>query len=511
MSNTEYTYDNLPLVIQEPEATITGTGDATVMHAGTLHVHSGLLRVHGTTSNTPTYVNAYGDAIVLAYGNVAVTARETARVYAYNNAYVVTQDNSSAEIFGAGVLVTNDNSQGILYDTAEAISHGNSRILLYGNSSAVAMDTSILSVRDASHAITRGYSQAYIYDTASAVSYDTSSLSVNSPLAQVEARNASTVTINEQLIQHITQQGRYILFTNPSNPDKILGQIHISDEAAIASELPLQSDGPMASNQETEDSSENTAELDSVQQTQQEDANASDKPSEKDETPVAIQKEEPKETPAAESDTEVVPDTVADLLARARKAKPQFAQEPPLTPEPIKATPRSQASRPIPLQDEEDTNNLIADTAESESDSLLDASFTVDLSDNNEDHEVSPDQQLPETKQEATEPQTASTIATEHQEVIAPSSPVVSLEDASEVIAPQGDTAIAQLNNQGWHVLTEPTGKQVDFEYTEPRDNANLSSSTSGGNSSEKKITGGFDFDDEEEEDEFIPTIPGQR
>ena len=510
MSNTEYTYDNLPLVIQEPETTITGTGDATVMHAGTLHVHSGLLRVHGTTSNTPTYVNAYGDAIVLAYGNVAVTARETARVYAYNNAYVVTQDNSSAEIFGAGVLVTNDNSQGILYDTAEAISHGNSRILLYGNSSAVAMDTSILSVRDASHAITRGYSQAYIYDTASAVSYDTSSLSVNSPLAQVEARNASTVTLNEQLAQHTAQQGRYLLFTNPTNPDEMLGQVHLSDESSIIMDLASQPDNA-TSNQETEDSSENTAEPDSAQQTQQEESTVNDEPSDKDEVPVAIQKEEPKETPAAESDTEAVPDTVADLLARARKAKPQFIQEPPLTPEPIKATPRPQATRPTPLQDEEDTNNLIADTAESESDSLLDASFTVDLSDNNEDREVSSNQQLPETKQEVAEPQTASTIATEHQEVTAPISPVVSLEDASEVIAPQGDTAIAQLNNQGWHVLTEPTGKQVDFEYTEPRENTNFSSSTSGGSSSEKKITGGFDFDDEEEEDEFIPTIPGQR
>lgn len=509
MPNTEYTYDNLPLVIQEPEATITGTGDATVMHAGTLHVHSGLLRVHGTTSSTPTYVNAYGDAIVLAYGNVAVTARETARVYAYNNAYVVTQDNSSAEIFGAGVLVTNDNSQGILYDTAEAISHGNSRILLYGNSSAVAMDTSILSVRDASHAITRGYSQAYIYDTASAVSYDTSSLSVNSPLAQVEARNASTVTLNEQLAQHTAQQGRYLFFTNPANSDEILGQVHLSDESSIIADLASPPDNT-TSNQETEDSSENTADLGSVQQTQQEEVTINDEPSDQEETPIDIQKEEPKETPVIDSNTEAVPDSVADLLARARKAKPQFVQEPPLAPEPIKATPRPQTSKPTPLQDEEDTSNLIADTTESESDSLLDASFTVDLSDNNEDHEVSSDQQLSEARQEVIEPQSSPTIATEHQEVTAPSSPLVSLEDASEVFAPQGDTAVAQLNNQGWHVLTEPTGKQVDFEYTEPRDNANLSS-TSGGNSSEKKITGGFDFDDEEEEDEFIPTIPGQR
>lgn len=512
MPNTEYTYDNLPLVIQESEVNITGTGDATIMHANTVNVYSGLLRVHGTSTTTPIYVNAYGDAIVLIYGNVAVNAREASRIYGYNNAYVVTRDNSSAEIFGSGVLVTNDNSQGILYDTAEAISHGNSRILLYGNSSAVAMDASILSVRDASYAITRGYSQAYIYDNASTTSYDTSSITVNSPLVQVEARNASTISLNEQLEQHVRQEGRYLLFENPANTNEVIGQIHLTDEATILGEV----------QQIQNDSYTPDIERQNVE-TEDETAQSATEPSQIEEMPTSsnvteqidnAQSEifETQQDEKASATKEPVNTTVADLLARARKAKPQFAEEPDLTPEPIKATPKQETNIISPLQNENDNKNLIANDSHIENESLS-SSFTVDLSDN--DEEPVPETDFSQDIDIKTVEEVANTVNTsETQTINTKPQQVISGSSGSEITAPQGDTAIDQLNNQGWYVLTEPTGKQVDFEYTEPRDDTNSTSGTvspSSNSASEKKITGGFDFDDEEEEDEFIPTILGQR
>lgn len=514
--STEYTYGTLPTVITEDEITITGQGDATIMHANTVNVHSGLLRIHGTET-TPIYVNAYGDAIVIAYGNVAVTANDTSRVYGYNNTYIITRGNANAEIFGSGVLVTNDDSQGILYDTAEAICHGNSRALLYGNSTAVAMDTAILSARDTSHAILRGHSQAYAYDASTSVTYDTSTLVVNSLFVQVQAKNSSLITLTEQVAEHVTQQGRYFNFINPENNEEVIGQIHVVDSAGIESE----------DTQFNEPETESTPSSSNIPETE---TTRTETPSslesfDNEDNSNQVHNEEP-ETTGRHVQTETST-TVADLLARARKAKPEFITETEDTPEPIKATPRHTPRETESPKSQDEPGNLL-DSGVIPNDTEA-PEFTVDLSDSTDEPidtgETETQQNLPVIENEAEDiavdelvneqettntqhnpPNVPLTQGLENQKVNPRPERVRGANPGSEMYAPEGETAVEQLNNQGWYVLTPPSGMQVDFQYTEENENDNAGNAVDSG---EKKITGGFDFDDDEEEDEIVLSIPG--
>ena len=504
MTNTEYTYNNLPPVLHENEVTITGNGDATITHANTINTQSGLLRVHGTTT-TPTYVNASGDATILAYGNVVVTASESARVYGYNSAYIITKDNANAELFGGGIAITNDNSQAILYDTASAICHGNSKTLLYGNATATAMDTSILSVRDAAHAILRGHAQAYVYDTSTTEAYDTATIVTNSPFVQIEARNSSIVTFAEQIIPYAHQQGNYYIFANPED-ESITGQIHLVDGARVDhadTEITHVTQEPDPS--ATENTTKRLSNQDSdTQLDENSDPNYFDP-----ENTASLHEEQQGRHAQTETST-----SVADLLARARKAKPEFAVENDVTPEPIRATPY-QTEPSAETKEETETKNLLDESLLSDNSSSSD--FTVDLSDSDTyDERITPSNaSAPHIEQETvptnpvdsseTTPATNSNIRDiQGQKVNLKPARVQGAKPGAEVEAPEGQTAVEQLNNQGWYVFTEPSGMQVGFQYTEEKENTSTQDAV---NSPEKKITGGFDFDDEEEEDEFIPSI----
>lgn len=504
MTNTEYTYNNLPPVLHENEVIITGNGDATITHANTINTQSGLLRVHGTTT-TPTYVNASGDATILAYGNVVVTASESARVYGYNSAYIITKDNANAELFGGGIAITNDNSQAILYDTASAICHGNSKTLLYGNATATAMDTSILSVRDASHAILRGHAQAYVYDTSTVEAYDTATIVTNSPFVQIEARNSSVVTFAEHIAPYVHQQGNYYVFENPED-ESITGQIHLVDGARVdhaETEITHVTQEPDPS--VTENTTKRLSNQDSdTQLDENSDPNYFDP-----ENTASLHEEQQGRHAQTETST-----SVADLLARARKAKPEFAVENDVTPEPIRATPY-QTEPSAETKEETETKNLLDESLLSDNSSS--SYFTVDLSDSDTyDERITPSNaSAPHIEQETvptnpvdsseTTPATNSNIRDiQGQKVNLKPARVQGAKPGAEVEAPEGQTAIEQLNNQGWYVFTEPSGMQVGFQYTEEKENTSTQDAV---NSPEKKITGGFDFDDEEEEDEFIPSI----
>ena len=504
MTNTEYTYNNLPPVLHENEVTITGNGDATITHANTINTQSGLLRVHGTTT-TPTYVNASGDATILAYGNVVVTASESARVYGYNSAYIITKDNANAELFGGGIAITNDNSQAILYDTASAICHGNSKTLLYGNATATAMDTSILSVRDAAHAILRGHAQAYVYDTSTTEAYDTATIVTNSPFVQIEARNSSIVTFAEQIIPYAHQQGNYYIFANPED-ESITGQIHLVDGARVdhvdteTTHTAQESDPAITETTSKKLTSQNAdTQLDENTAAGQSDLGPEN-------TEPLHEEQQPRH---AQTETST---SVADLLARARKAKPEFAVENDVTPEPIRATPYQTTP---PVETKEETGNLLDESLLSDSSASSD--FTVDLSDSDEyDERIAPsNSSVPHIEQETdladqidsgeTNPaENPNTRDINGQKVNLKPARVQGAKPGSEVEAPEGQTAVEQLNHQGWYVFTEPSGMQVGFQYTEEKENTSTQDAV---NSPEKKITGGFDFDDEEEEDEFIPSI----
>ena len=506
MTNTEYSYENLPPVLQENEVTVTGNGDATVTHANTINVQSGLLRVHGTTT-VPTYVNAYGDATILAYGNVVVTASETARAYGYNNAYIIAKDNANAELFGGGIVITNDNSQAVLYDTASAICHGNSKTLLYGNATATAMDNAILSVRDAAHAILRGHAQAHVYDTSTTEAYDTTTIVTNSPFVQIEARNSSVVAFAEHIAPYVHQQGNYYVFENPED-ESITGQVHLVDGARV-------DHADTETTHTPQDSDPSITETTSKRLTSQDADTQLDENTPPDQSNINSENTEPlhEEQQPRHAQTETST-SVADLLARARKAKPEFAVENDVTPEPIRATPH-QTTSPAETKEETETKNLLDESLLSDSSAPSD--FTVDLSDSDEyDERIVPsNSSAPNIEQEtntADQVGSAETNPAENpntrdikgQKVNLKPARVQGAKPGSEVEAPEGQTAIEQLNYQGWYVFTEPSGMQVGFQYTEENKSTPAQDEV---NSPEKKITGGFDFDDEEEEDEFIPSI----
>lgn len=486
------TYGNVPAEIPYDHVEISFSDadtlqEATILHAHTITVHEGTVRVHGNAS-TPIYVNADGDATVFAYGNVVVNAKDNSSVYAYNNAYVIAEDTATAEMFVAGTLIAHGNAEGYLHDTCTAVAHGAAKILLQDSSQAVAVDAAILSARDNSSAVARGRSNVYVLDNAVVVAHNNSRVLISTMTSRVVANDDTTVLVTLDGVEKYSNVKQGVVTFEGIDPQYSSIELYNNARLAINGEIIDPYDGSMPHGER----SSQTEQHDSTEPAQE--------ATETQEQVNPIEQTQAEETPETEDDETTgrhgMSDnslSVQDLMNMSDRAEQEYTTDP--APVTIKSSHESDENTPSSYTEDSPTQAIGEDKP------IFDSSSVDSLSLTSEDSVFSEETPAQPEEEETLEEESTSGTSLPRE-----------TSGPQDVPAPKGDTGQEQLELRGWNVLIEPSGKEVAFTYgagpTEvesPQTSKDTSNITPENSSALSSL---FDDDDDDDDDELI-SIPG--
>lgn len=487
----------LPSVIFDNYAEIdpASQGSAEIVWAGTVVVSSGNLRVHGRGTE-PIIVQASGNARILAYGNVIVQATENNEVFAYNGAYVSASGRSVVRLYGESSLIATDYVVAELNDTSTATLLGYSQAEARDNSTVETMDGAMVYLFNSAHGTLRGVSYAHMREGSEVSAFNESRVYAYDPTVTVKLFGSARAEIAESAGDDFTIAGesQSIVFEKSVvNGYQRSGAIVRASEGSavirgneLLSGADTQTPAPV---QESAEVAENTpdAEVHTEDNTSTETIDNSgdfnlDTTDDIDfgsvpEDDHVYQMPSADEVRGASTSQGFSLGDITDISNEENTAPTTQVET---TPEQSTATPASStlgniegtgnlSPQPIPEAPQVPTSTtpetpVVPETPVNEENvSRTGSSIPQPTVGTAPQQPVTPTATAPETQQVAVESNPTANVPHPNSEV------QVEGDDGKQytrrvIPAPEGETGVDQLANNGWAVITQPSGVQIDLQ-----------------------------------------------